>query len=168
VERPEQEEEGRIHLVSEAEGLASAATAVRHLHKELEILNSTIEIYNDKIKNRAEELFEQLRAIPPGLEQHFKDDIHKNLRAQAEFQEEHGTYATGGLAQIVAYVLSLPLQDFIFERVIVDEAQMLRNMDSGHSRLVRLLLQRCNSLHMLSATPALNRLEHIRALGSLA
>ena len=48
-----------------------------------------------------------------------------------------------------------------FARLIIDEAQNIRNTESALSRLVRLIPNQ--AIHMVSATPTLNRIDDIAA-----
>ncbi|KAK3295121.1 uncharacterized protein B0H64DRAFT_474136 [Chaetomium fimeti] len=67
---------------------------------------------------------------------------------------------------IKSFILSLPHKDFKWARVCVDEAQSMRKMCGSNSRIIRLL--EANALHMMTATPALNKIEDVKSFGSLA
>ena len=93
-------------------------------------------------------------------------EIEKRLRVQQEWKKEQ--HISEETVDIKAFILSLPLKDFRWDRVVVDEAQVLRNISSGYSRYIRLLMPYSRALHMLSATLTLNSINDIRSLASLA
>ncbi|KAK4148807.1 hypothetical protein C8A00DRAFT_38602 [Chaetomidium leptoderma] len=68
--------------------------------------------------------------------------------------------------EIKSYILSLPHKDFKWSRVCVDEAQSLRNQNSSNARIIRLL--EADALHLMTATPALNKIDDVKSFGSLA
>ncbi len=114
----------------------------------------------------AEDLWEKFNVIPPGKEAQYQAEIEKRLKLQKDWMSQQ--YLSREKVPIKAYILSLPLEGFMWDRVVVDEAQVLRNIESGSSRYIRLLLQHSRAFHMLSATPTLNSIIDIRALASLA
>jgi hypothetical protein len=92
--------------------------------------------------------------------------VHKCLQAQEDYIEKSGK--NGKKVKVVAILIGLPLEGIVFERIIVEEAQCVRNVASFTSRIVRLLSKHANALHLVSATPVLNRVDDIRSIALLA
>ena len=131
-------------------------------------IEALIEEKSTYLTNRsAEDLWEALTGLSPGEEAQYQAEIQKRLALQEGWMKKHHT-STTKTVKIKVYILSLPLDGFTWDRVVVDEAQVLRNIESGSSRYIRLLLQHSRALHMLSATPTLNSIADIKALASLA
>ena len=131
-------------------------------------IEALIEEKSTYLNNRsAEDMWEALTGLPPGEEAQYQAEIQKRLELQEDWMKKHRISTTETVA-IKVYILALPLDGFTWDRVVVDEAQVLRNIESGSSRYIRLLLQHSRALHMLSATPTLNSIADIKALASLA
>ncbi|GAB1316811.1 hypothetical protein MFIFM68171_07021 [Madurella fahalii] len=108
------------------------ASALNDVLNQLESVNEGIQERDELLDARnAGDMWEALGAIPPGMEAEFHDEIEADQNPRA------------------------------FSRVIVDEAQSLRNIESGFSRIIRLMTTHTRALHMMSATPTLNKIDDI-------
>ena len=153
---------------SDSESDEPATDEMRSVLDALSHIETRIEEKSTHLNSRsAEDMWEALTGLPAEVDAHYQAEIAKRLNLQKDWmKKEH--ISTNETVPIKVYILSLPLEGFTWDRVVVDEAQVLRNMESGSSRYIRLLLQHSRALHMLSATPTLNSIADIKALASLA
>lgn len=143
------------------------AKALNEVLNQLETIDEDIQEREELLDARdAGDVWEALGAIPTSEEAAFHDEIRKRIKIQEQYLKER--MVRREKIAIKGYVVSLPLDAFQFNRIVVDEAQSLRNMESGFSRIIRLLTTHSRALHMMSATPTLNKIDDIRSLGSLA
>ncbi|GAB1309796.1 hypothetical protein MFIFM68171_00006 [Madurella fahalii] len=136
------------------------ASALNDVLNQLESVNEGIQERDELLDARnAGDMWEALGAIPPGMEAEFHDEIKKRIKIQEQYLKDR--MIRREKIAIKCYILSLPLDGFQFSRVIVDEAQSLRNIESGFSRIIRLMTTHTRALHMMSATPTLNKIDDI-------
>jgi hypothetical protein len=143
---------------------SAMSEALRAIMDAVEELDGTIETHDRFLQGRqATDMWEALNTIPAGEEAAYHDEIRK--RAELE---DLLTDTAGEIVKVKAFVMKLPLEGFSWARVVVDEAQVIRNMDSSYTRTVRLCLAHAEAFHMATATPALNRISDVKSFGDLA
>lgn len=146
---------------------AAISAALQTLMTAIEGVDENIASREEIIDSRSpEDMWEALGAIPEDREEEFQAEVKKRLKLQNDWMQDQ--YILKERVDVRAYIVNLPLRDFSFGRIIVDEAQCLRNMESQQTRVVRILAGYSRALHMMSATPVLNKVDDIRSLGSLA
>ncbi|GAB1320739.1 hypothetical protein MFIFM68171_10949 [Madurella fahalii] len=79
-------------------------------------------------------MWEALGAIPPSMEAEFHDEIKKRIKIQEQYLKDR--MIRREKIAIKCYIMSFPLDGFHFYCIIVDEAQSLRNIESGSSRII--------------------------------
>lgn len=131
------------------------------IRERLKALKAEIADMDATIETRSpEDLWEHTSYVPDHMAAEFRETIVKKLQLQETITQGRE------MVDIKSYILSLPHSGFKWARIAVDEAQCLRNMYSSNSRIIRLL--QGHALHLLTATPALNKIEDVKSFGSLA
>lgn len=102
--------------------------------------------------------------VSEDLAEDFREDIQRKIRIQEQYLGH--LIDKRQMTEVRVYILSLPHNGFKWPRVCVDEAESLRNQLSSNARIIRLL--EAKALYMMTATPALNKIDNVKSFASLA